>query len=164
MADEEWSVSNQPLSPLSFLLRSAEVWGDRPAVQDGAYVADFETHLRRVECAKAALVTEFGIRTGERVASLLPNAAALLELHYAAPGSGVVLVPMNTRLFRRLRLHPRSFGGVAGRGRRDLPAGARSWLGDARAGRAPGGLDRWRGCRVGVGRCCQFTVQAQRSV
>ena len=35
---------------------------------------------------------------GDRVATLLPNVAAMLELHYAVPGIGAVLVPLNTRL------------------------------------------------------------------
>lgn len=97
-AEEPVPVADQPLSPISFLLRSAEVWADRPAVQDGDDVADFAQHLAKVERARGLLAGEYGIRDGDRVAALLPNTPALLELHYAVPGSGAVLVPMNTRL------------------------------------------------------------------
>ena len=45
-----------------------------------------------------ALGRELAIGEGERVATLLPNVPAMLELHYAVPGSGGVLVPLNTRL------------------------------------------------------------------
>jgi fatty-acyl-CoA synthase len=38
---------------------------------------------------------------GDRVATLLPNIAAMLELHYAVPAAGGVLVPLNTRLAPR---------------------------------------------------------------
>jgi fatty-acyl-CoA synthase len=92
------SVYDQALSPISFLLRSAEVWSDRPAVQDGDEVVDFQVHLAKIERAKGALTGAYGIRPGDRVAALLPNSPTLLELNYAVPGSDAVLVPMNTRL------------------------------------------------------------------
>jgi fatty-acyl-CoA synthase len=91
-------VSDAPLTPLSFLERSADVWADRPAVVDGDRAWTYAEHHERVRRVAAALRTELGIRRGDRVAALLPNVAALLELHYAVPGAGAVLVPLNTRL------------------------------------------------------------------
>jgi fatty-acyl-CoA synthase len=43
-------------------------------------------------------VNELGVRDGDRAAVLAPNVSAMLELHYAVPGVGAVLVPLNTRL------------------------------------------------------------------
>jgi fatty-acyl-CoA synthase len=87
-----------PLTPLSFLERSADVWGDRPAVTDGGRTWTYAEHHERVRRLAGALRDELAVAAGDRVAALAPNVAALLELHYAVPGVGAVLVPLNTRL------------------------------------------------------------------
>jgi fatty-acyl-CoA synthase len=87
-----------PLTPLSFLERSADVWAERPAVVDGERAWTYAEHHERVCRAAGALRGELGVAAGDRVAALLPNVSALLELHYAVPGAGAVLVPLNTRL------------------------------------------------------------------
>jgi fatty-acyl-CoA synthase len=86
------------LTPLRFLQRSEDVWADRPAVRDGDRLWTYAAHGERVRRAAAALRGALGVRDGDRVATLLPNVAAMLELHYAVPGAGAVLVPLNTRL------------------------------------------------------------------
>src|ERR687888_2140527 len=91
-------VSYAPLTPLSFLERSADVWADRPAVVDGERTWTYAEHHERVRRVAAALRGELGVAAGDRVAALLPNVVAMLELHYAVPGAGAVLVPLNTRL------------------------------------------------------------------
>jgi putative phosphoribosyl transferase len=48
--------------------------------------------IARAQCAR-------GVCAGERVATLLANVPAMLQLHYAVPGIGASLVPLNTRLF-----------------------------------------------------------------
>ena len=92
------SVSDGPLTPLSFIERSADVWAERPAVRDGRRVWSYAEHADRIRRAAGVLGRELAIGEGERVATLLPNVPAMLELHYAVPGSGGVLVPLNTRL------------------------------------------------------------------
>src|SRR5829696_5589059 len=92
------TVSDAPLTPLGFLERSADVWADRPAVVNGARAWTYAEHHDRVCRLAAALHGELGVRADDRVAALLPNVAAMLELHYAVPGAGAVLVPLNTRL------------------------------------------------------------------
>ncbi len=91
-------VSDAPLTPLAFLDRSADVWPDRPAVVDGPRRWTYAEHADRVRRLAGALGEALGVRPEDRVATLLPNAAAMLELHYAVPGVGAVLVPFNTRL------------------------------------------------------------------
>src|SRR6185503_4286873 len=87
-----------PLTPLSFLERSADVWADRPAVVDGERAWTYAEHHERVRRAAGALHGELRVAAGDRVAALLPNVSALLELHYAVPGARAVLVALNTRL------------------------------------------------------------------
>ena len=94
----EPAVSHSALTPLSFLARSADVWAERPAVTDGDRAWTYAEHHERVRRLAGALRGELGISARDRVATLLPNIASMLELHYAVPGAGAVLVPLNTRL------------------------------------------------------------------
>jgi fatty-acyl-CoA synthase len=91
-------VASSTLTPLRFLQRSEDVWAGRPAVLDGDRSWTYAQHGERVRRAAGALAAELGVAPGDRVATLLPNAAAALELHYAVPGARGVLVPLNTRL------------------------------------------------------------------
>ena len=58
----------------------------------------YAEHYDRVRRAAAVVREELGIGEGDRLAVLLPNVAQMLELTYAVPGVGGVLVPLNTRL------------------------------------------------------------------
>jgi len=91
-------VASSTLTPLRFLQRSEDVWADRPAVRDRDRLWTYAAHADRVRRAVGALRGDLGVRDGDRVAILLPNVAAALELHYAVPGARGVLVPLNTRL------------------------------------------------------------------
>jgi fatty-acyl-CoA synthase len=95
--DSDVRVSDAPLTPLSFLERSAGVWGKRVAVRDGSREWTYVEHAERIRRSAGAL-HEMGMSPGDRVATLLPNVAAMLELHYAIPGAGGTIVPLNTRL------------------------------------------------------------------
>ena len=92
-------VASSVLTPLRFLERSAQVWADRPAVVSGKETFTYAQHHERVRRLAGAL-RSLGVEPGDRVATLLPNVQAMLELHYAVPGVGAVLVPLNTRLTR----------------------------------------------------------------
>src|SRR5215213_7342583 len=91
-------VSSSAMTPLRYLERSASVWKDRPAVVSGERTWTYAEHHERVRRAAGAVRGELGIEPGDRLAVLLPNVAPMLELHYAVPGVGGVLVPLNTRL------------------------------------------------------------------
>ncbi len=86
-----------PLSPVSFLLRAARVWGRRTAIIHGARRITYAEMLTRCRRLAAALA-ESGIGAGDTVAVIAPNVPALLEAHYAVPGLRAVLCPINTRL------------------------------------------------------------------
>src|SRR5262249_39274982 len=85
------------LTPMSFLNRAADFFGDRLAVVhgDGRFTyREFHGRVRRLAHALA----KAGIRRGDTVAILAANSPALLEAHYAAPMLGAVLNPINVRL------------------------------------------------------------------
>jgi fatty-acyl-CoA synthase len=86
-----------PLSPRSFLARSARVFPSRTAVIYGELrltYAQLDERARRLAAALRAL----GVGPGDRVAFLCPNTPPLLEAHFACPILGAVLVAINTRL------------------------------------------------------------------
>jgi fatty-acyl-CoA synthase len=90
-------AAQAPLTPISFLRRSAVVWRDRVATSFAGRTTTYGDLLERCERVAGGLRAS-GVGPGDRVAALLPNVPAQLELHFAVPGSGAVLVPLNTRL------------------------------------------------------------------
>src|SRR5262249_46906560 len=89
-----------PLSPLSFLARSARVYPHKPAVIDGERAftyAEFDARCRRL----ASALRRRGIRRGDTVAVMAPNVPAMLESHYGVPMVGAVLNALNYRLDAR---------------------------------------------------------------
>ena len=90
-------ANHQPLSPLSFLKRSAEVYPEKLAVVHGSIRTNYAEFYAR--CRKlASALSERGIGLGDTVSVIAPNIPAMLELHYAVPMIGAVLNTMNTRL------------------------------------------------------------------
>jgi fatty-acyl-CoA synthase len=85
------------LTPLLFLERSANVFRDRPAILDGDRAYTYAELGERVQRLAAALGAK-GVRQGDRVAIIAPNAPPMLEAHFGVPLLGAVLVPINTRL------------------------------------------------------------------
>jgi fatty-acyl-CoA synthase len=86
-----------PLTPVSFLERTAAAFPGRVAVVDGDRRASWSELRDRVRRLAVAL-QQSGLETGDRVAFLAPNTAELLEAHYGVPAAGGVLVAINTRL------------------------------------------------------------------
>ena len=86
-----------PLTPLSFLARSARVYPSRKAVVYGEKWHDFRTLYGRCRQLASAL-RGAGVGTGDTVSVLAPNIPAMLEAHFAVPMTGAVLNTINTRL------------------------------------------------------------------
>ncbi|MDF3061297.1 MAG: acyl-CoA synthetase [Microvirga sp.] len=86
-----------PLTPVSFLPRTAEIHPRRTAVIHGerriAY-AEFYARARRL----ASALAKRGIGPGDTVSVMLPNVPAMVEAHYGVPMLGAVLNTINTRL------------------------------------------------------------------
>jgi len=91
------AANHTPLTPVSFLHRSALVYPDKTAVIHGSTrlsYAEFYARCRRLASALASR----GIGRGDTVAIIAPNVPELLEAHYAVPMIGAVLNAINTRL------------------------------------------------------------------
>jgi fatty-acyl-CoA synthase len=91
------SAVTAALSPISFLLRSARVWSEQVAVRHEDVAATYAELLDEVQ-RQAGALRALGVQPGDRVAVVLPNVPEMLALHFAVPGLGAVLVPLNTRL------------------------------------------------------------------
>jgi fatty-acyl-CoA synthase len=90
--------SNVPLTPLSFLRRSADVWPDNVGVVSEAGESITYRELYNQASALADALRAAGVKPGDRVAVLAPNTVLLLAAHFGVPGAGGVLVALNTRL------------------------------------------------------------------
>src|ERR1044072_8744508 len=86
-----------PLTPASFLDRSAAVFGERLAVVDGDVRLTYAELAERCGRLISALAAA-GVGAGDRVAALWANSHLMLELHHAVPARGAVLVSVNIRL------------------------------------------------------------------
>ncbi|MBR0753703.1 acyl-CoA synthetase [Bradyrhizobium jicamae] len=86
-----------PLTPLSFLARSAAVYPDHVStVYEGRSFTWAQTYQR---CKRfASWLAGRGIGNGDTVAAMLPNIPAMNELHFAVPMAGAVLNALNIRL------------------------------------------------------------------
>jgi fatty-acyl-CoA synthase len=85
------------LSPVSFVERSAEVFGDLPAVVHGARRYTW-AQVRERSARLAAALRALGIGRMDTVSVMLPNAPEMVEAHYAIPALNAVLNTLNTRL------------------------------------------------------------------
>jgi fatty-acyl-CoA synthase len=86
-----------PLSPLSFIERTAGVYPDRTALIYGAHRQSWAQTYQRCRRLASALVLR-GIGRGDTVAAMLPNVPALFEAHFGVAMTGAVLNTLNTRL------------------------------------------------------------------
>jgi fatty-acyl-CoA synthase len=87
----------QPLTPLSFLARAAEVYPDHTAIVHGARSWTYAAFYARARRLASALAKR-GIKRGDTVSAVLPNVPAMLEAHYGVAMAGGVLNTINTRL------------------------------------------------------------------
>jgi fatty-acyl-CoA synthase len=85
------------LSPVSFVERSAEVFGDLPAVVHGARRYTW-AQTRERSARLAAALRALGVLRGSTVSVMLPNTPEMVEAHYAVPALNAVLNTLNTRL------------------------------------------------------------------
>ncbi|MFK0271781.1 acyl-CoA synthetase [Pseudomonas asiatica] len=91
------AVNHIALTPLSFIERTAAVYGNYPAVIHGAIRRNWQQTYQRCRRLASALVGR-GIGRGDTVAVMLPNTPAMLEAHFGVPMTGAVLNTLNVRL------------------------------------------------------------------
>ena len=94
---DQTPANHTPLSPVSFVERSAEVFGDLPAVIHGDRRYTW-AQTRERSARLAAALQALGVGHGDTVSVMLPNTPEMVELHYAVPALGAVLNTLNTRL------------------------------------------------------------------
>jgi fatty-acyl-CoA synthase len=86
-----------PISPLSFIERTAEVYPDRMAIVHGPLRQTWgQTYARARQLASA--LQRAGIGKNQTVAVMLPNTPPMVEAHFGIPMAGAVLNALNTRL------------------------------------------------------------------
>ncbi len=90
-------ANHQPLTPLTFLERAANVFPDHTAIVHGGLRRSYADFYARSRCLASAL-TQRGLGRGDTVSAMLPNIPAMLECHYGVPMCGAVLHSINTRL------------------------------------------------------------------
>ena len=90
-------ANHVPLSPVSFVERAAEVYGDLPAVIHGQRRYTW-AQVRERSARLAAALRAAGVERGSTVSVMLPNTPEMVEAHYAVPALGAVLNTLNTRL------------------------------------------------------------------
>jgi fatty-acyl-CoA synthase len=91
------AANHVPLSPLSFLERSAQVYPQKTAIINSERRISYHSFYERSRRLASAL-KQHGLATGDSVAVLAPNTPALLEAHYGVPMCRAVLCALNTRL------------------------------------------------------------------
>jgi len=87
----------QPLTPLSFLARAAEVYPETPAIIHGGLSRNYRDFYARAKRLASALARR-GVKRGDTVSVMLANTPAMIEAHYGVPMTGAVLNTLNTRL------------------------------------------------------------------
>jgi len=94
---EQGPANFTPLSPLSFIRRSAAVYGEKTAVIHGARRYSYDIFFKRCRRLASAL-GKHGVVAGDTVAVMAPNVPELLEAHYGVPVLGAILNAINIRL------------------------------------------------------------------
>ena len=126
------AANSVPLTPLSFLRRTASVYPERIAVIHGSIHRSWkESYERCVRLASA--LNRRGIGLGDTVAVMAPNTPEAFEAHFGVPMCGAVLNALNIRLDAealafilehgeaKVLLTDREFSGVIDRAVRMVP-------------------------------------------
>ncbi len=143
------SANYTPLSPLSFIRRTADVFPDRVAIVHGALRQSWAGTYER--CRRLAAALSRHVAPGQTVAAMLPNTPAMVEAHFGVPMAGAVLNALNVRLDAetiayilghgeaRVVLVDREFAEVMRRALELLPSAARPLVVDVEDTLAPPG-------------------------
>ncbi len=91
------SANYEPLTPLSFLQRTAWVFPEHPSVVHGTRRFTWKETRERCHRLAGALARR-GIGKGDTVAVMAANTPEMLECHFGVPMTGAVLNTLNIRL------------------------------------------------------------------
>jgi fatty-acyl-CoA synthase len=90
-------ANHQPLTPLTYLSRSALIFPDHTAIVHGELRRTYRDFYARSRQLASAL-SKRGVGRGDTVSVMLANTPAMLECHYGVPMCKAVLNTLNTRL------------------------------------------------------------------
>ena len=82
------------------LVRSAELFADRPAIRLDDYIVSYR-RLNDSSAAVSGLLRDRGVQAGDRVAVMLPNVPQFAAIYFGVLRAGGVVVPMNPLLKSR---------------------------------------------------------------
>ncbi|RLQ88690.1 acyl-CoA synthetase [Notoacmeibacter ruber] len=94
---DKCAANYQPMSPLSFLKRAADVWPERTAIIHGSLRRSYGEFYDRSRKLASALQKR-GIGKGDTVTVMLSNTPPMLECHQGIPMLKAALHSLNTRL------------------------------------------------------------------
>jgi fatty-acyl-CoA synthase len=94
---EKNNANHFPLTPISFLHRTARTYPDHIAVIHGEIRRTWESTADRCSRLASGLAQQ-GIKAGDTVSIISPNIPEMFEAHFGIPMLGAVLNPLNTRL------------------------------------------------------------------
>lgn len=93
----ECQANYAPLSPLTALKRSVKLFPNKAAYTYDDNEVSYRTMGERISMFTSALLKR-GLGKGDVVSVMTSNTPPLFEAHFALPGAGVVLHPLNIRL------------------------------------------------------------------
>ena len=97
MGLEKTPANYVPLTPLTFLSRSAYIYPERTAVIHGQRRYSWKQVEERARRLASAL-RQLGVKKNDTVAVILNNTPEMYECHFGVPGCGAVLNTINIRL------------------------------------------------------------------
>ncbi|KAF8898581.1 hypothetical protein BD779DRAFT_1431789 [Infundibulicybe gibba] len=94
-------VYTHPLNPLDFILRAAQVYPNKlalahPDVKHPVFYT-YGIWAQRIQNLAYALI-KAGVKPGDRVAVIAPNAPLIADAHHGVIAARAILTPINTRL------------------------------------------------------------------
>ena len=91
------AANHIPLTPVSFLFRSAQLRPDATAIVHGERRYSYKAFFQR-SCQLANALSQRGVGVGDCVAIMGSNTPEMLEAHNGVPMIGAVLNSLNIRL------------------------------------------------------------------
>ena len=91
------AANSEPLSPINFLNRTADVYPDKVAIIHGSQQITYKEFRKNVRRLASALC-DLGVKPGNTVSILATNIPAFIDAHYGVPLTGAVLNSINIRL------------------------------------------------------------------
>lgn len=91
------AANSQPLTPINFLNRTADVHPEKIAIIHGQQKFTYDQYRKNVRRLASSLI-KYGVKPGQTVSIMAANIPAFLDAHYGVPLTGAVLNAINIRL------------------------------------------------------------------